>query len=79
MQLRKDKRQRETEDDSLKRKRPYMLRAFREAANSAWAVGALQDLLSAPGRLLQYLLDYMLAGHEQDDDVTVLVMHVPDR
>jgi hypothetical protein len=27
--------------------------------------------------LLQYLLDHMLAGHEQDDDVTVLVMHVP--
>jgi hypothetical protein len=26
---------------------------------------------------LQYLLDNMLAGHEQDDDVTVLVMHVP--
>jgi hypothetical protein len=21
----------------------------------------------------------MLAGHEQDDDVTVLVMHVPER
>jgi len=35
------------------------------------------DLLGAPGRLLQYLLDNMLAGHEQDDDVTVLVMHVP--
>ena len=35
------------------------------------------DLLSAPGRLLQYLLDHMLAGYEQDDDVTVLVMHVP--
>jgi PAS domain S-box-containing protein len=41
------------------------------------AAGAPQDLLSAPGRLLQYLLDNMLAGHEQDDDVTVLVMHVP--
>jgi PAS domain S-box-containing protein len=35
------------------------------------------DLQDAPGRLLQYLLDHMLAGHEQDDDVTVLVMHVP--
>jgi hypothetical protein len=23
------------------------------------------------------MLDHMLAGHEQDDDVTVLVMHVP--
>jgi PAS domain S-box-containing protein len=41
------------------------------------AAGAPQDLHGAPGRLLQYLLDNMLAGHEQDDDVTVLVMQVP--
>jgi PAS domain S-box-containing protein len=41
------------------------------------AAGAPEDLQYAPGRLLQYLLDHMLAGHEQDDDVTVLVMHVP--
>jgi PAS domain S-box-containing protein len=41
------------------------------------AASAPDDLLSDPGRLLQYLLDHMLAGHEQDDDVTVLVMHVP--
>jgi PAS domain S-box-containing protein len=41
------------------------------------AADAPPDLLGAPGRLLQYLLDNMLAGHEQDDDVTVLVMHVP--
>jgi serine phosphatase RsbU (regulator of sigma subunit) len=41
------------------------------------AEGAPPDLMSAPGQLLQYLLDNMLAGHEQDDDVTVLVMHVP--
>jgi len=41
------------------------------------AAAAPQELLGAPGRLLQYLLDNMLAGHEQDDDVTVLVMHVP--
>jgi PAS domain S-box-containing protein len=41
------------------------------------AASAPDDLLGAPGRLLQYLLDHMLAGHEQDDDVTVLVMHVP--
>jgi PAS domain S-box-containing protein len=40
---------------------------------------APDDLLTDPGRLLQYLLDHMLAGHEQDDDVTVLVMHVPGR
>jgi PAS domain S-box-containing protein len=41
------------------------------------AASAPDDLLGAPGRLLQYLLDRMLAGYEQDDDVTVLVMHVP--
>jgi PAS domain S-box-containing protein len=41
------------------------------------AAAAPRELLSAPGRLMQYLLDNMLAGHEQDDDVTVLVMHVP--
>ncbi len=41
------------------------------------AAAAPQDLVGAPGRLLQYLLDNMLAGHEQDDDVTMLVMHVP--
>jgi PAS domain S-box-containing protein len=42
------------------------------------SASAPEDLFSAPGRLLQYLLDHMLAGHEQDDDVTVLVMHVPE-
>src|SRR5579875_225593 len=41
------------------------------------AASAPDELLSAPGRLLEYLLDHMLAGHEQNDDVTVLVMHVP--
>ncbi|HEY6429578.1 MAG TPA: hypothetical protein VIX84_20310, partial [Acidimicrobiales bacterium] len=41
------------------------------------AAAAPHDLVGAPGRLLQYLLDNMLAGHEQDDDVTMLVMHVP--
>jgi PAS domain S-box-containing protein len=43
------------------------------------AASAPEDMFSAPGRLLQYLLDAMLAGHEQDDDVTVLVLHVPGR
>jgi serine phosphatase RsbU (regulator of sigma subunit) len=42
------------------------------------AASAPEDLGDAPGRLLQYLLDHMLAGYEQDDDVTVLVMHVPN-
>jgi PAS domain S-box-containing protein len=35
------------------------------------------DVREAPKRLLQYLVDHMLAGHEQDDDVTVLVLQVP--
>jgi PAS domain S-box-containing protein len=29
-----------------------------------------------PAQLLGYLVDRMLSGHEQDDDVTVLVLHV---
>jgi PAS domain S-box-containing protein len=32
-----------------------------------------------PARLLDYLVDKMLTGYEQDDDVTVLVLHVPER
>jgi PAS domain S-box-containing protein len=32
-----------------------------------------------PARLLAYLVDRMLTGYEQDDDVTVLVLHVPER
>jgi PAS domain S-box-containing protein len=34
-------------------------------------------VLAHPERLLEYLVERMLAGHEQDDDVTVLVVHVP--
>ena len=43
------------------------------------AVAARADAatLAYPERLLEYLVDRMLAGHEQDDDVTVLVIHVP--
>jgi PAS domain S-box-containing protein len=41
------------------------------------ATEAPPDVRERPNRLLQYLLDHMLAGHEQDDDVTVLVMQVP--
>jgi serine phosphatase RsbU (regulator of sigma subunit) len=44
---------------------------------AAVAARADEDLLRQPERLLEYLVDRMLAGHEQDDDVTVLVMHVP--
>src|SRR5215471_1503740 len=32
-----------------------------------------------PARLLEFLVDRMLTGYEQDDDVTVLVLHVPRR
>jgi serine phosphatase RsbU (regulator of sigma subunit) len=44
---------------------------------AAVAARADEDLLGHPERLLEYLADRMLAGHEQDDDVTVLVMHRP--
>jgi PAS domain S-box-containing protein len=44
---------------------------------AAVAARADSDLLGHPERLLEYLVDHMLAGHDQDDDVTVLVMHVP--
>ena len=41
------------------------------------AARADEELLARPERFLEYLVERMLAGHEQDDDVTVLVMHVP--
>ena len=44
---------------------------------AAVAARADEDLRARPERLLEYLVERMLAGHEQDDDVTVLVMHVP--
>ncbi len=44
---------------------------------AAVAARADPDVLGHPERLLEYLVDRMLAGHDQDDDVTVLVMHVP--
>jgi serine phosphatase RsbU (regulator of sigma subunit) len=44
---------------------------------AAVAARAGADLLGQPERLLEYLVDRMLAGHEQDDDVTVLVIHRP--
>jgi PAS domain S-box-containing protein len=45
----------------------------------AVAARAGADVVGHPERLLNYLVDGMLAGHEQDDDVTVLVVHVPER
>jgi PAS domain S-box-containing protein len=44
---------------------------------AAVAARADADVLARPERLLEYLVERMLAGHEQDDDVTVLVVHVP--
>jgi PAS domain S-box-containing protein len=44
---------------------------------AAVAARADADVLARPERLLEYLVERMLAGHEQDDDVTVLVLHVP--
>jgi PAS domain S-box-containing protein len=44
---------------------------------AAVAARADPDVLARPERLLEYLVERMLAGHEQDDDVTVLVVHVP--
>ena len=44
---------------------------------AAVAARADEELLGHPERLMRYLVDHMLAGHEQDDDVTVLVMHRP--
>jgi PAS domain S-box-containing protein len=42
------------------------------------AAQAPPGLSEDPAGLLGYLVDQMLAGYEQDDDVTVLVMHAPD-
>jgi len=44
---------------------------------AAVAAHAEKGVRDQPERLLQYLVDRMLAGHEQDDDVTVLVVHRP--
>ncbi len=41
------------------------------------AAQAPREVAEDAGELLGYLVDRMLAGYEQDDDVTVLVMHVP--
>jgi serine phosphatase RsbU (regulator of sigma subunit) len=45
----------------------------------AVAARAPADGLENPAALLDYLVDRMLAGYEQDDDVTVLVVHSPRR
>jgi PAS domain S-box-containing protein len=45
----------------------------------AVAAQAPADGLENPARLLEYLVERMLNGYEQDDDVTVLVVHSPRR
>jgi len=41
------------------------------------AAQAPADVAADPAQLLGYLVNRMLTGYEQDDDVTVLVLHVP--
>jgi PAS domain S-box-containing protein len=43
----------------------------------AVAARAPAAIVQDPGQLLNYFVDRMLTGYEQDDDVTVLVLHVP--
>ncbi len=45
----------------------------------AVAAQAPPETAENPAKLLEYLVDRMLTGYEQDDDVTVLVLHVPRR
>jgi serine phosphatase RsbU (regulator of sigma subunit) len=45
----------------------------------AVAAQAAPGVAEDPARLLEFLVDRMLTGYEQDDDVTVLVLHVPRR
>ena len=45
----------------------------------AVAAQAPAELVEDPARLLAYLVERMLTGYEQDDDVTVLVLHMPLR
>jgi PAS domain S-box-containing protein len=45
----------------------------------AVASQASPEIAEDPARLLDYLVDQMMTGYEQDDDVTVLVLHAPER
>ena len=45
----------------------------------AVAAQAPAGVAEDPARLLGYLVERMLIGYEQDDDVTVLVLHIPAR
>ena len=45
----------------------------------AVAARAPAAVLAEPERLIGFLVDQMLVGYEQDDDITVLVVQVPPR
>ncbi|HEY3683878.1 MAG TPA: SpoIIE family protein phosphatase [Streptosporangiaceae bacterium] len=45
----------------------------------AAAAEAPDDVIASPERILDYLVENMLAGYEQDDDVTVLAIRVVPR
>jgi len=45
----------------------------------AVAGNAPSEVVRDPEILVDYLVDQMLAGYDQDDDVTVLALHVPPR
>src|SRR6266851_4697511 len=45
----------------------------------AVAAQAPADMVENPATLLAYLVERVLTGYEQDDDVTVLVLHMPRR
>src|SRR6266542_3495375 len=45
----------------------------------AVAAQAPAEVVEDPAMLLGYLVERMLTGYEQDDDVTVLVLHMPRR
>jgi serine phosphatase RsbU (regulator of sigma subunit) len=40
---------------------------------------ASRSVVSDPRKLIDYLVEAMMTGYEQDDDVTVLVLQMPDR
>ena len=45
----------------------------------AVAAQAPAEVVDDPQRLIDYLVEKMMTGHEQDDDVTVLVVQMPAR
>jgi PAS domain S-box-containing protein len=45
----------------------------------AVAAGAPRSVVENPRKLIDYLVEKMMTGYEQDDDVTVLVLQMPGR